>query len=64
MQDVADFASQLNGDIVQITQFFKAFPTLNRSALTTQANAAFAAISDATRTIGSISLQLSNNAIV
>jgi hypothetical protein len=45
-------------------QFFKAFLTLNKLALTIQVNAAFAAISDATRIISSISLQLSNNAIV
>jgi hypothetical protein len=45
-------------------QFFKAFPILSKLALTTQANAAFAAISDATRTISFISLQLFNNIIV
>jgi hypothetical protein len=63
MQSIADLANQLNEDIVQTTQFFEAFPTLNRIALTTQASAAEAAFQDTTNVINTISIELSNNAM-
>jgi hypothetical protein len=63
MQYVADLANQLNEDIVQTTQFFEAFPTLNGLALTTQASAAQAALQDATGVIDTITTSFSNNAM-
>ena len=60
---VADFANELNEDIVHTTQFFEAFPTLSGLALTTQASAAQTALQDATGVISSIAMALSNNAM-
>ena len=45
-------------------QFFKAFLTLNKLALTIQVNIVFVAISDVIRTISFISLQLFSNIII
>ena len=50
-------------DIVHTTQFFEAFPILSGSALTTQANATEIAFQEATGVIGTIAMELSNNAM-
>jgi hypothetical protein len=63
MQFIADLANQLNEDIVHTTQFFEAFLTLNRLALTTQASAAETALLNTTGVISTIAMELSNNAI-
>jgi hypothetical protein len=63
MQYIANLANQLNEDIVHTTQFFEAFPTLSGLALTTQASAAETALLGTTGVIGTIAMELSNNAM-